>query len=90
MAQDFIPLLAPMPELLPTSGEVVITQSKGLASGSSMVTLSEEVMIGTPVDSFAGLGFESIGGLLTGAVCVVNVYVFRVQLIPSVTLTNQV
>ena len=70
---DFDPLFAPVPELLPTSGEVVIVQSKGFASGSSIVTLSVEVVIGTPVDSFAGSGSETAGGLFPGRASVVRI-----------------
>ena len=41
-------------------------QLKCLPSMSWMVTLSKEVVMGTPVDWFVGLGFVIVGGLLTG------------------------
>ena len=72
MAQLLVPLDALFPELLPMFGEVLIVQLKGFPSGSCIVTLSEEVVIGIAMDPFAGLGLVIVGGLLTGAACVVK------------------
>jgi hypothetical protein len=38
-----------------------------------MVTLNSDVVMDTPVEPFAGLGLVIVGGLLTGALIVVNV-----------------
>ena len=52
--------------------------------------LREEVLIDTPTDPFAGLGFDNIGGAFTGAACVVKMYDLFVQRVPSVAFTYQV
>ena len=57
------PLLAPLAELLPISGDVSIVQSKESPFGSSIVTLRDDVLIATPVAPLLGSTPEKIGGL---------------------------
>ena len=90
MLQVFVPFPSPVPELLPIFGDVWIVQVRKFPSMSWIVIFRIVVVIGTPTDSLFGIGFESVGGLFTGSVCVVNVKDFLVQLIPSVALTYHV
>ena len=63
-----VPLFVLVPELLPMFGDVVIVQLIGFPSGSWIVMLKVDVVIGIPVDPLVGFGFVIVGGLLTGVV----------------------
>jgi len=78
MGHLLVPLISPLLELLPIFGDVVIVQLKCSPSGSCIVTLREEIVIGIPVDPLIGTGFIRTGGLLSGTVTVIRIYHFLV------------
>jgi hypothetical protein len=71
-------------------GDVSIVQLSGFPSGSSIVRLSDVMVIGTPLDKLVGVMAEKAGGLLYGGASVVKVNVLFVHVSPSDALTYHV